>query len=100
MVTQIVSVVAALLDHRWYQWNFGGFIVSVHLIAVMAIYFMAAVSIISAVDYFNAFWSKIDHASSAARRRKSAVLSKGRDVLGRTKRTAPGGEPASPIKAE
>ena len=93
MITQIVSVVAALLDHRWYQWNFGGFIVPVHLIAVMAIYFMAAVSIISAVDYFTAFWRKIDHASTR-RRNKPTVLSKGRDVLGRRKRPASAGESA------
>jgi CDP-diacylglycerol--glycerol-3-phosphate 3-phosphatidyltransferase len=93
MITQIVSVVAALLDHRWYQWNFGGFIVPVHLIAVMAIYFMAAVSIISAIDYFTAFWRKIDHASTR-RRNKPTVLSKGRDVLGRRKRPASAGESA------
>lgn len=89
MVTQIVSVVTALLEHRWYLWNIGGFIVHVHLIAVLAIYFMALVSIISAVDYFGAFWRKIDHASSTRRLRKSAVLSKGRDVLGRRKPTTP-----------
>ncbi len=78
-VIQIVSVVAAILAHRWDYWLwFGGhFVVAVHFIAVMAIYWMTAVSIISAVDYFVGFWKKIDHASERARtRRKARVLSR------------------------
>src|SRR5580693_8069472 len=74
-VIQIVSVVAAILNHRWDYWNIGGFTVGVHLIAVTAIYWMATVSIISAVDYFVGFWKKIDHASGR-RRRRSSVLSR------------------------
>jgi CDP-diacylglycerol---glycerol-3-phosphate 3-phosphatidyltransferase len=74
-VIQIVSVVAAILNHRWDYWNFGGFVIGVHLIAVTAIYWMAIVSIISAVDYFVGFWKKIDHASGR-RRRRSSVLSR------------------------
>ncbi len=73
-VIQIVSVVAAILNHRWAMWNFWGFPVSIHLIAVVAIYWMAVVSIISAVDYFVGFWKKIDHASG--RRRRRSVLSR------------------------
>jgi CDP-diacylglycerol--glycerol-3-phosphate 3-phosphatidyltransferase len=42
---------------------------------VTAIYWMAIVSIISAVDYFVGFWKKIDHASGR-RRRRSSVLSR------------------------
>ena len=83
-VIQIVSVVAAILAHRWDYWLWfphwhGGFVVGVHLIAVTSIYWMTAVSIISAVDYFVGFWKKIDHASERARmkrRRKSKVLSR------------------------
>ena len=77
-VIQIVSVVAAILAHRWDYWNWGGFIVAVHFIAVTAIYWMTVVSIISAVDYFWAFWRKIDHASERARTRKkhTSVLSR------------------------
>ena len=75
-VIQIVSVVAAILNHKWDYWNWGGFIVGVHLIAVTAVYWMATVSIISAVDYFVGFWKKIDHASGRRRRRRSAVLSR------------------------
>ena len=79
-VIQIVSVVAAILAHRWDYWLwFGGhFVVAVHFIAVTAIYWMTAVSIISAADYFIGFWKKIDHASERARtrRRKPRVLSR------------------------
>jgi CDP-diacylglycerol--glycerol-3-phosphate 3-phosphatidyltransferase len=75
-VIQIVSVAAAILNHRWEYWNLGGFIISLHLIAVTAIYWMATVSIISAVDYFVGFWKKIDHVSGRRRRRRSAVLSR------------------------
>jgi CDP-diacylglycerol--glycerol-3-phosphate 3-phosphatidyltransferase len=38
---------------------------------------MVLVSIISAVDYFQAFWKKIDH-SSSDRRRASVVLQRGK----------------------
>lgn len=73
MVTQIVSVVAAILDHRWYVWHFGWFIMPVHVIAITAIYFMVVVSIISATDYFVGFWRQIDHAS-VLRRERNFVL--------------------------
>ena len=76
-VIQIVSVVAAILNHRWNEWDFGGpFVVGVHLIAVTAIYWMTVVSIISAVDYFVGFWKKIDHASDRRRRRRTSVLTR------------------------
>ena len=76
-VIQIVSVVAAILNHKWDYWDFGGpFYIGVHFIAVCAIYWMTVVSIISAVDYFVGFWNKIDHASGRRRRRRSAVLSR------------------------
>ena len=75
-VIQIVSVVAAILNHRWDYWDWWGFPIGVHLIAVTAIYWMATVSIISAVDYFVGFWKKIDHVSTGKRRRRSSVLSR------------------------
>jgi CDP-diacylglycerol---glycerol-3-phosphate 3-phosphatidyltransferase len=75
-VIQIVSVVAAILAHGWYEWHFGYFIVPVEWTALVAIYFMVIVSIISAVDYFVAFWKKIDHASVNTRSKSSYVLSR------------------------
>lgn len=71
MFAQIVSVVAVILDHKWTAWYIGqSFIFPVDLIAHMAIWFMVAVSIVSAVDYFVAFWSKIDREVSASQRRR------------------------------
>src|ERR1700723_1082038 len=68
-VIQIVAVVSAILAHRWFQWDFWGFIVPVKWTAVTAIYFATLVSIVSAVDYFIGFWNRVDHA--AADRRKA-----------------------------
>jgi CDP-diacylglycerol--glycerol-3-phosphate 3-phosphatidyltransferase len=79
-VIQIVSVVAITLNHRWDYWNLWGFPVGVHLIAVMSMYWMTIVSIISAVDYFVGFWKKIDHASAGKRKRRSSVLSRRKKV--------------------
>lgn len=76
MVVQIVSVVAVILDHRWQAWYLGNFVFPVDLIAHMAIWFMVGVSIVSAVDYFVAFWSKIDRQVTATRRRRSFVLTR------------------------
>jgi CDP-diacylglycerol--glycerol-3-phosphate 3-phosphatidyltransferase len=73
-VIQIISVVSAILAHRWDQWQFGVLIVPVKWIAIAAIYFTVLVSVISAVDYFVGFWKKIDHASKD--RRKSFALSR------------------------
>ncbi len=86
-VIQIVSVVAAILAHRWNYWLWfpslgGGFVIAVRLIALTAIYWMSIVSIISAVDYFVGFWRKIDHASGdrraedARKVKRSFVLSR------------------------
>jgi CDP-diacylglycerol--glycerol-3-phosphate 3-phosphatidyltransferase len=77
MVVQIVSVVAAILDHRWEAWYLGRFVLNIRLIAHMAVWFMVAVSLVSAVDYFAAFWSKIDRSVTARRRkRRSFILSR------------------------
>ena len=75
-VTQIVAVVAAILNHRWDYWNFWRFPVGVHLIAVTAVYWMTIVSIISAVDYFVGFWNKVDRVSDKRRKRRSSILSR------------------------
>jgi len=73
-VIQIVSVVATILAHGWHEWRFGWFIVPVDLIAVVGIYYMAAVSTISAVDYFVAFWRKIERATSNRRVRDNEFI--------------------------
>ena len=77
-VIQIVSVVAAILDHGWHEWVIGPgdgwFIVPVHVIALAAIYWMTFVSILSALDYFTAFWKKLDHASTTRRSQAAGAL--------------------------
>jgi CDP-diacylglycerol--glycerol-3-phosphate 3-phosphatidyltransferase len=75
-VIQIVAIVACILAHRWDHWQMGWYPFPVYLTAIIATYWMAIVSIISAADYFIAFWKKIDHASGRRRRRKSSVLSR------------------------
>jgi CDP-diacylglycerol--glycerol-3-phosphate 3-phosphatidyltransferase len=78
MVIQIVSVVAAILDHRWKEWPvYGNYFFPVHWIAYLAIWFMVCVSLVSAIDYFVAFWSKIDR-RVAKRQRRAFILSRRR----------------------
>ena len=96
MVVQIGAVVAAILAIRWDAWVFhfgsGTFIFSVDLVARMAIWFMVAVSVISAVDYFVGFWKKIDkHAER--RRRRPFILSR------RKKKAMQRAEADNPAKA-
>jgi CDP-diacylglycerol--glycerol-3-phosphate 3-phosphatidyltransferase len=78
MVVQIVSVVAVILAHRWTEWPiYKSFFFPVHVIASVAIWFMVVLSLVSAVDYFAAFWSKIDR-QVVKRRRRAFVLSRRR----------------------
>jgi CDP-diacylglycerol--glycerol-3-phosphate 3-phosphatidyltransferase len=77
MLVQIVSVVAVILDHRWKEWPVGPYIFPVHWIAFISIWFMVFLSLVSAFDYFKAFWSKIDR-QSVKRRRRTFVLSRRR----------------------
>jgi CDP-diacylglycerol---glycerol-3-phosphate 3-phosphatidyltransferase len=81
MVVQIVSAVAVILDHRWREWPiYGHFFLPVYWIAYLAIWFMVCVSLISAVDYFAAFWSKIDQ-RVVKRRRRAFILSRRKKPL-------------------
>jgi CDP-diacylglycerol--glycerol-3-phosphate 3-phosphatidyltransferase len=80
-VTQIVAVVAMILNHRWDMWNWWGFPIGVHLIAVTSVYWMTIVSIVSAVDYFWAFWSKVDRASDQRRAQRSSILSRRKGAI-------------------
>jgi CDP-diacylglycerol--glycerol-3-phosphate 3-phosphatidyltransferase len=103
-VIQIVSVVAAILAHRWNYWIWfpnlgGGFIIAVHMIAMWAIYWMTIVSIISATDYFVGFWKKIDHVAERARTRRSFVLSRKAKKQAAAKQPSPAPDSSSaPVK--
>src|SRR5881394_174549 len=81
MVVQIVAVVAVILDHRWKELPiYGHYFFPVHWIAYLAIWFTVCVSLISAVDYFAAFWSKIDR-RVVKRRRRAFILSRRRKAM-------------------
>jgi CDP-diacylglycerol---glycerol-3-phosphate 3-phosphatidyltransferase len=78
MVVQIVSVVAVILDLRWKEWPlFDNYFLPVHWIAYLAIWFTVCVSLVSAADYFAAFWSKIDR-RVVKRQRRAFILSRRR----------------------
>lgn len=79
-VAQIVSVVAAILAHHWFQWEIGVVVIPVKWTAIAAIYFTVLVSTISAIDYFVGFWKQIDRASKD--RRTSFVLSRRKNAQG------------------
>ena len=74
MVTRIVAVVAAILAHRWTEWVFGRFIFGIYFTAQLAMGFMVLVSLVSAIDYFVAFWAKIEKSSTRRRRRRAFIL--------------------------
>jgi CDP-diacylglycerol--glycerol-3-phosphate 3-phosphatidyltransferase len=76
MVTQIVAVAAAILAHRWDAWYFfgGRYIFGVYFTAQLAMGFMVLVSLVSAIDYFVAFWAKIEKSSTRRRRRRAFIL--------------------------
>ena len=87
MVVQIVAVAAAILAHRWRTWDFPGFVFPLEIIAHVAMWFMVALSLISAIDYFAAFWRKI--VGRVERPRRSFVLSRRRKREIAAKRDVP-----------
>jgi len=78
MVVQIICITAAILDHRWYEWRFGWFIMPVHWIAKATIWMMVVLSLWSAIDYFVAFWSKVAGTVEKRQRRRAFILSRRR----------------------
>ena len=78
MLVQIVSVVAAIVDHHWAHLPWYFLNLPVHPIAIASIWIMVGLSLVSAADYFIAFWSKIDRTAVKRRRRRSFVLSRRR----------------------
>jgi CDP-diacylglycerol--glycerol-3-phosphate 3-phosphatidyltransferase len=71
MLVQIIAIVAAIVHHHWLwlEVPFTRLDLDVELIARTAMWFMVGISLISAADYFFAFWRKIDHSVKNARRR-------------------------------
>ena len=77
MVVQIVVVVICILERRWHELNLGALMIPLNVLAVVGIWFMVTLSLISAVDYFVAFWKKIDR-QVVKRRRRAFILSRRR----------------------
>jgi CDP-diacylglycerol--glycerol-3-phosphate 3-phosphatidyltransferase len=81
MAVQVIAVVAAILDRRW--WNVGfefgrsHFVVGIDLIAKLAIWVAVLLSVVSAADYFVAFWSRINQ-SATSHRQPARILRKRR----------------------
>jgi CDP-diacylglycerol--glycerol-3-phosphate 3-phosphatidyltransferase len=78
MLVQIVSVVAAIIDHHWTHLPWYFLSLPVHPIALASIWIMVVLSLVSAADYFAAFWSKINQHAERRRKRRSFVLSRRR----------------------
>jgi len=78
MMVQIVSVVAAIVDHHWTRLPWYFLNVPVHPVAVISIWVMVGLSLWSAIDYFVAFWTRIDQTAVRRRRRRAFVLSRRR----------------------
>ncbi|HEV8523499.1 MAG TPA: CDP-diacylglycerol--glycerol-3-phosphate 3-phosphatidyltransferase [Terriglobales bacterium] len=78
MFVQIFSVVAAILSHHWVNWDWRYLILPVELVARVSIWFMVTLSLVSAIDYFAAFWSKINRSVVKRQRRRAFILSRRR----------------------
>ncbi len=76
MVVQIVAIVAAIIHHNWLELDLRWFTLPVEIIARMAMWIMVTLSLVSAVDYFAAFWRKIDRSVQKTRLRRPFVLSR------------------------
>lgn len=76
MFAQIVTVITALLSHRFAYVDAGPVVVPVTLMAQLALWFMVGLSLFSAADYFMAFWARVDRSAIRRQRRRSFVLSR------------------------
>ncbi len=78
MVVQIVVVALCILDHRGFEWDLGRLFIPLDVLARVGIWFMVTLSLVSAIDYFAAFWVKIDRHVVRSRSRRAFVLSRRR----------------------
>jgi CDP-diacylglycerol--glycerol-3-phosphate 3-phosphatidyltransferase len=79
MVVQIITIAAAIFDHRWYEWPLAfGLVLPIHWIAKVSIWIMVVLSLWSAIDYFVAFWSRVAGTVEKRQRRRAFILSRRR----------------------
>lgn len=67
-VVQVVSVTAVLMAHAWPRWPVADMVLPGTAIAVLAIWTMLTVSLISAFAYLRAFWAEALRKAKARRR--------------------------------
>ncbi len=78
-LVQVVSVVAVLMAHAWPWWRLGAMVLPGEKIAIGAIRVMLAVSVISALVYFRAFYAAASAQSGARRKPLPFVLPRSGD---------------------
>ena len=76
MVAQIVAISLAIVDHYWFEIDLRWLTFHTEIVARTMMWIMVTISLISAFDYFAAFWKKIDHSAAKTRRRRPFVLSR------------------------
>src|SRR3954468_13453415 len=76
MVTQIVAISLAIVGHYWIEVDLRWLTFHTEIVARTMMWIMVTISLISAFDYFAAFWKKIDHSAQNTRRRRPFVLSR------------------------
>jgi len=76
MIVQIVAIVAAILHHNWQELDWFLFRIDVELTARIAMWFMVAISLISAFDYFWAFWTQVSEKAMRSRLNRPVILSR------------------------
>lgn len=76
MFTQIVTVLAVVLSHRFASVEVGAVMLPITLVAHVSLWFMVVLSVFSATDYFLAFWARVDRSAMRRQRRRSFVLSR------------------------
>ena len=78
MGVQVAAVIGAILDRRWghlgIEFSSLHFALNLDLIARLIVWAAVILSVVSAWDYFAAFWAKIDQAAKS--RRESAVVAR------------------------
>ena len=76
MVVQTVAIIATILHHYWLEMDWFVFKVDVELTARIAMWFMVAISLISAFDYFWGFWTQVSEKAQKSRLNRPVILSR------------------------
>jgi CDP-diacylglycerol--glycerol-3-phosphate 3-phosphatidyltransferase len=78
-IVQTISVAAVLMAHAWPVWHVHGRTLPGTTIAIVSIWLMLAVSLISASSYFRAFWNEAVRQYEERHKRAPFVVQRGGD---------------------